>query len=42
MFKITIFSLKSSLLLITFLNINLIIYILKIKFSKLNSFYKSV
>ena len=41
-FKIIIFSLKSSLLLITFLNIDLIIYILKIKFNKLDGFYKLV
>jgi len=37
-----IFNLKSSLLLITSLNIDLIIYILKIKFNKLNYFNKSI
>jgi hypothetical protein len=38
----TISSLESGFLLITFLNTDLIIYILKVEFSKLDSFYKSV
>jgi len=38
----TIFNLKSSLLLITSLNINLMIYIFKIEFNKLNYFNKSI
>jgi hypothetical protein len=42
MFKITISSLENGFLLITFLNTDLIIYILKIEFSKLDGSYKSV
>jgi hypothetical protein len=38
----TIFDLKNSLLLIAFLNIDLMIYILKIEFNKLDYFNKLI